>query len=296
MPYSLCVLFVFICGMGLVSCKKQKTGFEYVAVEKMVKEPLDSNLPENLTPFVEIEMNLMWLKSVPAGCTTADSMNKEIFACIYSLVFGEEELALPGIDSMWAATASLGSANSIENKQKSRNKMQEDSLLNRRIMPIIDRYVSEYKEDCGSFAKDIESGLISVNAASYELVVSAMRADSSSKALVWKISKYSYTGGAHGMEEVKYVNFDPITGKTISLNSVLIDGAAPKITEMIRYRLNQRTDISIFDINEVQMPSIFYLTGDSLHFQYPVYEIAPYSDGAIKVDFSYSEIEQYLKK
>ncbi|MDE7149160.1 MAG: RsiV family protein [Bacteroidales bacterium] len=161
---------------------------------------------------------------------------------------------------------------------------------------LVARYLSEYRQDLSGFAAEIAAGRFSPNAAAYELECSQLLEVATEDALVWKTLLYVYTGGAHGMQTIQYLNINPKTGEEITLDEVLKPEMRPAVRDRIRAKLSAGAyGNDLFDLMAVEIPAQFRLGGDSIVFQYQVYEIAPYVSGPIAVSLTKAELADCLR-
>ena len=107
--------------------------------------------------------------------------------------------------------------------------------------------------------------------------------------IVWKDFSYSYPcGAAHGMYNTSYVNYSIVNGEILSLNDIFKKGSSPALADIIRNKLEGENINLLKPLNEIEVPADFRISTHSIEFIYSLYEIAPYSEGEIKV-----EIERY---
>ncbi len=105
------------------------------------------------------------------------------------------------------------------------------------------------------------------------------------------ISKYAFTGGAHGMLHNTIVNFDVKTGDLISLDSLFDKPALDKLNKLINQSLREKNTLQPgeslrsvgFFNDEVETSSNYCITGNGIHFIYNPYEIASYAMGTVTV-------------
>ncbi|MGM9734256.1 MAG: RsiV family protein [Prevotella sp.] len=119
------------------------------------------------------------------------------------------------------------------------------------------------------------------------------------------IDMYNFEGGAHGLSQLLTLNFDKTTGKTLTLEDVLVPGYKVKLNALLQKALMQEADCK--DINELHdkgylfsmemYPSSNYVIGkDGITFIYNPYEIAPYALGRIELTVSYNDMADLMKK
>lgn len=119
-------------------------------------------------------------------------------------------------------------------------------------------------------------------------------------------NSYYYMGGAHGMWFGYGATFDRISGKRFSyemfksldgLNEVVMEGLANQyFTEDYLDESEDLLEFLMIDADE-PFPLPYtqpWISHDSIHFCYSLYEIAPYFCGEPECAFPYSEMEPFL--
>ena len=115
---------------------------------------------------------------------------------------------------------------------------------------------------------------------------------------------YAYTGGAHGMEVKKFMNFNMKLGRELTLQDVFQENQMETLRSLIKNKLmesfaeeshNSLTDAGFFQ-DSVPLTENFYLTTFGVGFHYNPYEIAPYAFGSPEVFLKRDEINIILKE
>lgn len=146
--------------------------------------------------------------------------------------------------------------------------------------PALDNDLAITKKDVSS----TEACSVMVNELSVDLITPQL--------VVWKDYSYSYPcGAAHGMYSTTYVNFEVEKGRIITLEDLFGKDYETKLEGLIRQKLEEEKVTLLVEPDEIKVPSDFRITTNSVEFIYSLYEIAPYSEGEIKVDLSRFEIE-----
>lgn len=256
---------LFSCGIG-----KQKLygGMEFDSITVNETAHL---LNDTASPSCSQTIKLAYLLNSPQP-GVADSINNAVvYAC-----FGDEYEGMPV-------------AKAVEAYRSSYIKDYRTDLVNL------------YEED-----KKNNAGSSEVNAwYSYYNNIDAQPLTDNPKVLVYYVSTSSYTGGAHGIYSVDYLNFDPETGHLITLDDVFKEGSKEKLSEMLLAQLMKKLNVAT--LNELQelaylqdtemFPSNnFNLGKDNITFFYNVYEIAPYSSGTTEISLPYSDLKDILKE
>lgn len=120
-----------------------------------------------------------------------------------------------------------------------------------------------------------------------------------------KLDVFSYTGGAHPSNMVFYFLFDANSGNTLEWADLFKKGAADSLRHRAERQFLSNNNIDTasgyeeagywFEENRFALPSNFRYQQDGLLFTYNVYEIAPYSEGRLNLQFTYAEIRDLLK-
>ena len=123
------------------------------------------------------------------------------------------------------------------------------------------------------------------------------------------IDRYVYMGGAHGLSNRIYLNFDLRTGQKITEKDLFKDNATSAISELIKVRIIEESK----ETNEAGTPAIdniedtdfwtdsikpngnFYITDESINYVFNPYEIAPYYIGQTEVTLTFDRIKNFLK-
>ncbi|ADZ83890.1 DUF3298 and DUF4163 domain-containing protein [Cellulosilyticum sp. ST5] len=116
--------------------------------------------------------------------------------------------------------------------------------------------------------------------------------------------KYQYSGGAHGLGELRYITIDLIKNKIISLKDLFkptVDYKAlinAGINEQISRRIQQGEVFFVGDGGFVGIKDEqnFYINQDGLIvIVFNVYEIAPYAAGVIEIPLDMTKLLPYMK-
>ncbi|WP_420186970.1 DUF3298 domain-containing protein [Bacteroides pyogenes] len=121
--------------------------------------------------------------------------------------------------------------------------------------------------------------------------------------LVYRVDYNEYTGGAHGMYTTMYVNMDLALIRPLLLEDLFIAGYQEPLTELIWNQLmadNRVTtrealeDLGYGSTGEIIPTENFYLDTKGITFHYNVYDITPYSMGAVEVTLLFDAIRHLL--
>lgn len=292
--------------LGQTACRRTSP----FAVEQSGLEawyPLDESHPDpDSLAGLRVTLQADWVAASPGGREVAGRINARLLDALCGLIYGDSEMgedealekdtlaaAEPVADGGRLAEPSLGQG--LADGILARYPLEKGGFDDW-MQALVARYLSEYRQDLSDFAAEIASGRFTPNAVAYELECNQLLEVVSEDVLVWKTFLYVYTGGAHGMQTVQYLNIDPKTGVEITLDDVLKPEMRPAVRDRIRAKLSAGVyGNDLFDLMAVELPDQFRLGGDSIVFQYQVYEIAPYVSGPIAVSLTKAELADCLR-
>ncbi|CAM4091865.1 RsiV family protein [Kerstersia similis] len=122
--------------------------------------------------------------------------------------------------------------------------------------------------------------------------------------LVVELETEEYAGGANGMFQTEYLNWSIPQQRALTLDDVLEPGAKPRFETLLRTAFDQwmaAKNLSQAQYAEYvqtwpyQPSNIFALEADGVRILYPLYSIAPRSDGMPVFNLPYSSLEGILK-
>lgn len=108
------------------------------------------------------------------------------------------------------------------------------------------------------------------------------------------ITTYINTGGAHGILNISFLNFDSFTGNLIPNINLFKDlnafkkVAKPYFENAISYKTRS------FDTEIFKLPENITYSGNGIVLLYNTYEIASYAEGIIEFTIPYNEAQPYL--
>jgi hypothetical protein len=112
-------------------------------------------------------------------------------------------------------------------------------------------------------------------------------------------TNYSFTGGAHGLQTIRYTCVDLEKNKTITLEDLFKDDYETLLTPIILEKLAKDNNLKspdelenngFFDISEIKPNDNFFIDEKGITFVYNPYDIAAYAIGAPKVFIPYGDI------
>ncbi len=119
-----------------------------------------------------------------------------------------------------------------------------------------------------------------------------------------EINKQEYSGGAHGIENFYYLNYDLQNNRELTLADILQSPDSPQLLRLIIQKIQERFGVTtqkeleaigIYSADEIPIPTNIHFDADSIYFHYNPYEIAAYVIGSIDVGLSYEQLTPYLK-
>ena len=118
--------------------------------------------------------------------------------------------------------------------------------------------------------------------------------------LSYTATRYTYSGGAHGMTAETAYNFDRKTGESISEEMFFNEGYTEKLTELLTAHLPEAlespSDTSMLFLKKIEPNGNFSIGEDGITYIYNQYEIAPYSMGIIRISVPKKELEGLLRQ
>lgn len=121
--------------------------------------------------------------------------------------------------------------------------------------------------------------------------------------LSYAVEYSDYEGGAHGSYRITYTNIDLGGLVTLSEEDLFVPGYFKPLTEKIIVQLMKNYDATVpdsllmrgfFTLEDIAPNNNFWLDGESIHYSYNQYEIAPYAMGVIDVSVPYSDLSDIL--
>jgi len=175
-------------------------------------------------------------------------------------------------------------------------KSLDNEKINRDIRQLVASGALEAKDSqknleaiCIDFIRDYKSfeSKVSDGVVPWELEIVARIITNDQRFISVIVEEESYLGGAHGNHQVKFLNYDVLSGKPLKLDEIPVDiEQFKKLAEQI-FRENKRiapqADLQqegyTFDGNQFSLPENFGIENNHIILYYNNYEIAPYSMG-----------------
>ena len=177
------------------------------------------------------------------------------------------------------------------------------------ITAAVDSFVnvnaSSYKNDMLPLYREDKLDIDKKPIYEYVANIKTRTEDGREGVVTYFIDTYNFQGGAHGLNQLLTLNFDKTTGKTLTLEDVLVPGYKVKLNNLLQKALLKKANCK--DIDELHdkgylfsmemYPSNNYVLGkEGITFIYNPYEIAPYALGRIELTISYDDMENLMKK
>lgn len=139
---------------------------------------------------------------------------------------------------------------------------------------------------------------------SYYCSIEARPVNINPQIAIYRIDINEYTGGAHGMHGLSYLNFDPQNGHLLTLEELFKPGFEKPLDDLLLEQLMKDTHSNSLDeLNakaylqwtDMYPSGNFIRRPEGITFVYNAYEIAPYSMGIIEITLSDEQMKNLLK-
>lgn len=120
-----------------------------------------------------------------------------------------------------------------------------------------------------------------------------------------ELTNYSFTGGAHGTGFTYFYTFDTDNGNTLLLKDLLLPKKYDELHALAESQFRLTRDIDStegyeeagfwFEDDLFRLNDNYKYSEDGLEVVFNPYEIAPFSEGEILLQFPYSAIEEFVK-
>ena len=160
-------------------------------------------------------------------------------------------------------------------------------------------YIKKYKKNFKQLSKDAPANIT----AEQEFVLKSSYGYGKDSIINYQADTYSFSGGAHAMTFSVSMNFDPKTGKLVSIKDVIKPQCEEKICTKIAADIARQYGVSdldglkdngIFDMYDPYIPENYVIGKDSLTFIFEADEIGPHSYGQITAKIAYKDIQDLL--
>ena len=109
-----------------------------------------------------------------------------------------------------------------------------------------------------------------------------------------------FSGGAHGYQNLHFLNLDPTTGETLSLKELFLPGFVALVEKRFRkiHGIPAQANINStglnFEENQFYLPENIGFTEKNVVLIYDSYEIAPYAAEEIRLDIPLDRAREFL--
>ena len=162
---------------------------------------------------------------------------------------------------------------------------ETDTLSSKTIEESITSFNEEYNAFNAAFP---ESALV------WEAQIDGEVMFESPKIISIAITSYVNTGGAHGITNISFLNFDAVTGKRILKTNMFTNENAFKDTVKPYFEAAIKDDDMLFDPDNFQLPANIGYNEEGVVLLYNTYEIAPYSTGIIEFTIPIEKVSSFL--
>ena len=109
-------------------------------------------------------------------------------------------------------------------------------------------------------------------------------------------NRYLYAGGAHGMNWLTASNVNLQTGRDDQLSDLFVGDTDYRgiLSQFVR-RVGAKRNYPLWSFDGIRPDASFYLTDEGIVLFFQPYEIAPYSEGVVRILIPYRELSGILK-
>lgn len=155
----------------------------------------------------------------------------------------------------------------------------------------IENYVDSNLEGWEQFGKDEEWGA----SFTWQEIISTHFLGKYGDMQSCVISRYGFTGGAHGMDEDTAIVFDLKTGDPVCEDDIFEAGWESRIAESLTAHLRDSFEdeetYNMLFVREIEPNGNFFVTEQGITYIYGRYEIGPYVVGIVRVTIPWEEIK-----
>ncbi len=114
--------------------------------------------------------------------------------------------------------------------------------------------------------------------------------------LSYSMEQYVYTGGAHGVTNRFYYNYDLETGLLLTEEDLFIGDYAVVLAPLLLANLTVEEEVlGDYDTEKILPNGNFYLSDEGITFVYNPYEIAPYAYGETEILIPWEAVQDIRK-
>ena len=156
---------------------------------------------------------------------------------------------------------------------------------------LAENFISDYLQTAEKFGQEV----------GWKTYVDARMLHSSATILSVGITSEVYEGGAHGYENLYFLNFNPETGALYSPEELFEPGFTKFVEKQFRTDHNIPEEDKInstgfqFKNNNFQLPKNIGFDDEKILFVYNAYEISPYASGEFYFEIPKTKLKAFLK-
>lgn len=163
----------------------------------------------------------------------------------------------------------------------------------RELKTLLQDFNTEYLEFKKNFSEESEPV--------WELDIESELTYQSEEVITIAISTYEFKGGAHGNDQIKFLNLDAKTGNVLDLNDIIEDKAKFKTLAKSHFKKTFELEGATVNMEDFffgepfQLPENIGYSDEGLVLLYNVYEVASYDQGYIEFVIPFDELDSILK-
>lgn len=168
--------------------------------------------------------------------------------------------------------------------------LSEDTTIENTVDEAIQQFNTDYK----SFISDFPDA-----AQQWEALIDGEVTYRSPEVICIALNSYLDTGGAHGNTNVRFFNFDPLTGNLLEMDDLIsnIDGLSALIKTQLKSEIKANTTEPLdhaFIGSDFKFPESIGYSDEGLIILYNPYEIASYAQGIVEFSIPFEDVNSYL--
>ena len=164
----------------------------------------------------------------------------------------------------------------------------------------IEEKAAEYRENNLPLLEIISEDNSSTAALSWEDYATGHFTGEYEGVVSYRASKYTYTGGAHGMTVETCLNFDIKTGALVKESDIFSDGYESIVSGLLTKHLPEafenNEELNMLFQREISPNGNFSVSEKGITYTFNQYEIGPYALGIIEITIPWNEIDNIIKK
>ncbi|CAA6809007.1 MAG: Unknown protein [uncultured Sulfurovum sp.] len=178
-----------------------------------------------------------------------------------------------------------------------------NKTLEKHLRQAIEKELKTQNSPKSHVLKEIKEGNVA-SAMGHESSLNIKVLSATDKTFTLEGAFYAYLGGAHGMGNTIFINYDSKTGKEIGLKDVFVPNYQKKLKEIVEqeYRIQNhitqsdslKEKLDWFD-NKFLLAKAIGFGEDGLHLAYNAYEIKAYAYGTTNIIVPYTVLKSLIK-